>query len=225
MITKSFCYKTVWILPCLLSCAYLLGDALNQRTEYYINTTIIPELLLIIIAAVVVFYLLYAIIKRDNKYIIYCCLSICSLTPFSAMYPWVISPGHLGIGFGGFNFFIEWLTKYPDFWKINIEVLIGIICFITASFVPGIFSCIYVRKKSRGILALLAIVEIVFYAPVLVKLDYPFFSIVVTNVLYKISPIGYCASLFGPVLRLISFVAIMVLTGINYSHKNHKKTA
>jgi hypothetical protein len=224
MIAKSNFYKTAWILPGLLSCAYLLGDVLNQKTEYYINTSSIPEILIIAMLAVVLSFLLCAIIKRDVKYCIYCCLSICSLTPFSVLYPWVISPGHLGIGFGGFNFFIEWLTKYPNLFKVNIEVLMGMVCFITASLVPGIFSYTYIGNKNRMILVLIAIIEVVFYAPVLVKLDFPFLFIVAMNIIDTISPIGYFVSFFGPVLRLVSCVIIIALTIMKYSHENRMKT-
>ena len=203
----------------IISCAYLLGNAINARTEYYINTSIFPEIVLIAVVAVVVSFLLYAIIKRDAKYLIYCFLSICTLTPFSVLYPWIISPGHLGIGFGGFNFFVEWLTKYPNLWKVNIEVLMGMVCFITASLVPGIFSYAYIFNKNRGILVLLAVIEIVFYTPVLVTLDFSFLFIIAISVLGKINTVGYFVSLSGPVLRLVSCGVVIALTIKKCIHK------
>lgn len=55
-------------------------------------------------------------------------LIITLLSPLSVVLPWASVPANIGLGLANFAFFVEWLTKYPNFGPINYEVLLGILC-------------------------------------------------------------------------------------------------
>ncbi len=98
-------------------------------------------------------------------------LAQCSLTPLGLLAAWTVAPGLFS--YGGAKYFIDWLTKHPNFGPLNGEVLLGTICIIGASLSPVIFSKVSLRdagssgRDSRAAL----VVHLVFYLPVVWCLD------------------------------------------------------
>jgi hypothetical protein len=89
-------------------------------------------------------------------------VAFCILSPLGLLFPWVV--------FGGVQAYdwVEWLTKYPDFGPINLEVGLGILCMLVCSLLPFGFGMYYIFGKvlRRNILVMLLVAELVFFLPV-----------------------------------------------------------
>jgi hypothetical protein len=101
-------------------------------------------------------------------------VSPCVLAPLAVTYAWTLAPAPLGIGIGGYRFFLHWLTKYPNLGCINQEVFLGIGCVILCSFLPAPFAaCAVARPPKRTAAIGILIAEYLTYGAVLVVLDGP----------------------------------------------------
>lgn len=97
----------------------------------------------------------------------------CLLAPLAVTSAWAVVPSHLGVGYGGFEFFLRWLTKYPNLGPVNYEVLLGILCILGASSAPAFFALYRLRGgQGRAVLSGLLVLQFVAYVPVLVRLDW-----------------------------------------------------
>ena len=107
-------------------------------------------------------------IARGKSSIPIAALLPCFLAPTSVLGPW-----HAGLGLGGFEFFLVWLTKYPDQGPVNLEVLLGILCVLGAGAMPVVFG-LYGGLSSRPkgwVLGLIFLCGLIPYIPVVVVLD------------------------------------------------------
>jgi len=101
-------------------------------------------------------------------------LHLCFLAPFALWYPWVITRGSGGgnAGFGGFLYFVEWLSKHPNFAGVNIQVLIGLACMLAVSLLPAIYAFHALSEKPRmGMLLTIYSVCLIAFMPVFIRLD------------------------------------------------------
>ncbi len=97
-------------------------------------------------------------------------LSPCFVGPVALVYPWTT----VSIGFGGFDFFVTWLTAYPNFGPINYEVLGGMFCVMASVIVPAMFAS-YVLGSNQPrpwLLFTMTIGSLICWAAVICRLDY-----------------------------------------------------
>ena len=128
-------------------------------------------------------------------------LSPCALAPLAVLSAWTTAPGP---GYGGWGFFLHWLTKYPNFGLINIEVFLGIVCVLLSSLIPAVFAGYAITQHPRrlSVLALLAL-ELACLVAVAINLDVGFLF---CGVGLLMGPTLFA----GPVFRLAGAVAMSV---------------
>jgi hypothetical protein len=203
-------YRMLTLFPLLSDCIYIIGATFFHEIEHAINASAIPVLFSFIFIFAFFVPSVLGLLKQNTRYIQFGLFSICALTPFSLIYPWVITPGNMGLSCGGYTFFLEWLTKYPNFGKINIEVFIGIASVLISSLLPAILSYLHNFKMHyRRIIIAMVIIEIAAYVPVLIKLDWlMFLSGIMGNSWLGGGTIRDLSVATGPSLRLVSFLMI-----------------
>lgn len=159
-----------FLIPQFIAWIYLL-TALAFQTDSVLHNTMwfyLPPLIIIITPALglILKHGLHAV--RDNNFWLY----LCFLAPFAVLYPWVITGGHSYPGYGGFLYFMEWLTKHPNLGPINIQVFIGMVCIIALALLPSVYAHQALSDRPRiAMLLLLFSVCLIAFAPVFVRLD------------------------------------------------------
>jgi hypothetical protein len=214
--------RILLLFPLMLSCIYILSSSVNSEIEHAISSSIAPSILVLIILLTLVVIFTFGIINKKPRLIRTALLSICALTPFAVMYPWVATPDNIGMSYGGYRFFLEWLTKYPNFGPINSEVLLGMACVVLASFIPAVY-CYgkAFEKYHRTIIVLLLLVEVAAYLPVLIRLDWLLFlGGIWGNYRSGEILIRDLSVLTGPSLRLVSFLIIFGMEFLSMADKN-----
>lgn len=165
--------RTIFSIPLLLSCAYLIAIVFSQKVHYAFNSSPLvyaPLALALFVPGCFV----VAAATNSHKQELWraVLLSVCSVTPLAIFYPWIIIPGDLGLATGDFLFFLGWLTKYPDLGSVNLEVLSGIFCVILASFLPALFAYFSIGSKPKiWLRAIILLVETLATIPLFVNLD------------------------------------------------------
>jgi hypothetical protein len=206
-------FHKILLSPLVLSCIYLLCISFNSQFENYIDSSIIPILCSGVVLIAVFYLFILGLINRNIRSFVLVGCFICAVTPLSVMYPWVAAPDNMGMGFGGYAFFLDWLTKYPNFLRINIEVLLGIICVILSSMVPAVFCYLYTSGKpyQKG-LFILAFIEISTFIPVFFKLDW-LMILLGTCGIFRLGGThsNNLVVLAGPFLKLLSFIFMMIV--------------
>jgi hypothetical protein len=130
------------------------------------------------------------------------------MAPLALLYPWTIAPSHLsGIGWGGARFFLHWLTKYPNFGPVNLEVLAGIAAMLCLGFLPVLFGVLALH--SSRLMALISIVCVIWiaYVPIIIRLD----SNLVLAGLLATTDHSVLFLIYGPLIRLMAAVAILAI--------------
>ncbi|MDC7126665.1 MAG: hypothetical protein PQJ46_13930 [Spirochaetales bacterium] len=94
-----------------------------------------------------------------------------SFAPVFTAFHWVFAPSHFGIGSGGLLFFIEWLTKYPNAWGINYQVLFGIICVLGYHLFIAIIPCNFENMTYKFAWLSIMLASLL-YLPILIRLDF-----------------------------------------------------
>ncbi len=100
-------------------------------------------------------------------------LTPCILAPLAVAGHWTLAPTPVGMGSGGFSYFLQWLTRYPNFGPVNWEVLLGMICVLALHFLPAFFAAYSVLsdKPRFAVLFFIFLFQLTFYLPVLIRLD------------------------------------------------------
>lgn len=99
-------------------------------------------------------------------------LALCGWAPLAVIPPWALTSGKIWIGYGGFGYFLSWLTKYPNLGPVNYEVLLGILCMLGACFLPWLFAILAVGNwlTVRRAWVLLAL-QLIAFVPWLIEID------------------------------------------------------
>jgi len=159
-----------FLIPQFIAWIYLL-TALAFQTDSVFHSTFwfyIPPLIIFTapVMGLILKHGLHAV--RDNSFWLY----LCFLAPFAILYPWVLTGGHSYPGYGGFLYFMEWLTKYPNLGPVNIQVLIGLVCIIAVGILPSFYAYQALSEKPRvANLLLLFSLCLIAFAPVFIRLD------------------------------------------------------
>jgi hypothetical protein len=159
-----------YLIPQFVAWLYLL-TALAFQTDTVMHGTFwfyLPPLIIVSvpILGLILKHGLHTV--HSNNFLLY----LCFLAPFALWYPWVITGGHTYPGYGGFLYFMEWLTKHPNLGPINIQVFIGIICVIALALLPSFYANQALSEKPRaGVLLLLLSLCLIAFAPVFIRLD------------------------------------------------------
>ncbi len=100
-------------------------------------------------------------------------LTPCAFAPLAVLAPWVVAPSAFGPSYGSFPFFVAWLTRYPTFGPVNHEVLLGIGAVLGACAMPSVLAVYATTRRSLRphVVATLALLQLVAYVPVFVRLD------------------------------------------------------
>ena len=144
-------------------------------------------------------------------------LAICTIAPIALMFPWAVVPGKFGFAPQGPPFFLSWLTKYPDFGAVNLEVLAGIGALMTAGFLPVIFTLMVLRNSGFVTLIFLLGIMLLAYAPVLIVLDLVMWLFMI------LGPTASSLTSFGPLLRLLAVLSMAILTWQTYKQRESTK--
>lgn len=159
-----------FLIPLFVALIYLFS-ALAFKTDTVFHGTLWFHLPPLVIAAAPLAWLILKYgrqaVHSNNNFWLY----MCFLTPFALIYPWVIT-GSTAPGYGGFLYFMEWLTKNPNAGPVNIQVFIGILCMISIAFIPSFYAYQALSHKPRTswLLALFS-VGLIAFTPVFIQLD------------------------------------------------------
>jgi len=96
------------------------------------------------------------------------------LSPLSLSMIWVFVPGGMTGGFAGYEFFIESVSRYPNWGSVNLEVVLGLVCIVMSAFLPTVFALSFLFKCAyrQQFLAAILLLYLVIYIPVFMKLDF-----------------------------------------------------
>lgn len=204
--------------PLLAVTVLLVAGAIRHDTPM-LETSAVPLLEVLVPLALIV-------LSRSGKgaaprLVHLAILTPCFLAPLALLYPWAIVPSHLpGVGFGGFDFFVTWLTKYPSHGPVNLSVLLGIVCVVGCAVVPVAFGLhhLLVRPVERGGLALWTLAFVVVYVPVAVRLDALTWLVGLGRSELVFTPPRYLV--FGPLVRTLPLVVMVILVSLHpYVHR------
>lgn len=97
----------------------------------------------------------------------------CALAPLAALAPWAIAPTPLGPSYGSLPFFLAWLPRHATLGPESHEVLLGIGAVLGACALPACLAlhALGTRRPAPRVVAPLAVLQLVAYVPVLVRLD------------------------------------------------------
>lgn len=158
-----------FLIPLFIALIYLL-TALAFKTDTVFHGTFWFDLppLVLIIASFIGLYRKYVLRKTlSNSFWLY----LCFLAPFALWYPWVIT-GSKNQGYGGILYFMQWVSKHPNFGPFNIQVLIGIFCMIAIAVLPAVYAFHALSDKPRmSRLLLLYSICLIAFMPVFIRLD------------------------------------------------------
>ncbi|MCB9594849.1 MAG: hypothetical protein H6719_19160 [Sandaracinaceae bacterium] len=97
----------------------------------------------------------------------------CVLAPLGVLAPWTLAPSHFGTSYGSLPFFLSWVDRYPTVGPVNHEVLLGIGAVLGACALPAALAAhvALTRRPRPRVVITLAILQLVAYLPVLLRLD------------------------------------------------------
>lgn len=148
-------------------------------------------------------------------------LSPCSLAPLALFRAWTIAPGPLGVSYGSYEFFLHWLTKYPNFGPINIEVMLGIACVVVSSCGPAVFAAVVAAGRRRVVTVLILVVLVVpSYIAVVIHLDRTLLRVAAHNFDNMDFDVAY--KFAGPVLRLFAVITLFWMAGANIIRRSDR---
>lgn len=190
--------QAVLLLPFGAAVAYLMlrmfdGYPVHPGVSLALSVLLVLTPVLLIISAFIV---------RQHARILrrLAALSPCSLAPLAILNAWTLAPG-FPYAYGGYGFFIHWLTKYPNFGPINFEVFLGIACVLLSSFLPALFASYAITQYPRRLPVL-----------ALVALELPCLVAVIINLDFALLLAGFTimspSHFMGPVLRLAGAAAM-----------------
>lgn len=131
----------------------------------------------------------------------------CAAAPVALVYPWAVATRFPG-AVGDVSYFLGWLTRYPNFGPVNIEVLAGIAAVVTTGFLPALAAALFLLRAPRRALQAAAAVSLIAYFPVLVRLDVDLLRIAdiwFDQFHYRPVPV------YGPAIRAMAVAAALAL--------------
>lgn len=122
----------------------------------------------------------------------------CVLAPLAVLSPWVIAPSHLGPSYASLPFFLAWLDRYPTMGPVNHEVLLGIGAVLGACALPALLAAhvAIARRPAPRVVIPLALLQLVAYLPVLVRLDAEILAY--AAMIAREGPIAFLGPIEGP---------------------------
>lgn len=196
------------------------GLALTWLTLALVDwTPEIPILLLYIIVDLAILLPISLILaakiidKTDQPLELMALLSPCFMAPLSVLHIWALVPGNLGIGEGGFEFFLGWLVKYPNFGPVNLDILLGILAVLGTGVMPVIFGLYfwYTKKRSDLLLRLLSILFLIPFFAVFFVLDLGLWYVGLNEMWEVFDSATDHMILYGPIMRSLPLISIGIL--------------
>jgi hypothetical protein len=203
--------RIILLTPLAVSVAYLLLSPAWHNLDPLLMSLFTGHVQMALLAAL----LIVTLVLNWNSRIGACsrislpALFACSLTPLAVLNAWTNAPG-FPTAFGGYRYFLHWLTKYPNFGPINIEVLLGLLCVVLSSLTPAAFAIFAsTGRLLPGIALAFIALELLCLVPVIIKLD---IGLLLAGVSFM-SPVHF----MGPVLRLTGLVFMGVFAWHTYT--------
>lgn len=194
------------LVPLSLSVVYLAVVPFAPRVDDLVLHAVVEYAQLGLLFALPVALLVLARVHPAHApaYRRFAMLSPCVLAPLAVLHAWTVGLKAPGT-FGGFCFFLHWLTKYPNLGPVNWEVLLGILCVLGSSFIPALFALYAVSRAPRRLVVLILVAGgLLCYGAVLVYLDFGMLHFVATMMFVR-------PMLVGPVLRAAGVGAMLVV--------------
>jgi hypothetical protein len=206
-------------IPALLSIAWMVLILFKMDIYEFDPFNTMPVISLLV--CVLLFTLLNFLVPAKRRdFLELAVLTPCFIAPLAVSGLWSLAPGTLGIGIGGFEYFLHWLTKYPNFGPLNLEVLMGALCILGTFFLPALFSLYSVVAKRPRLtyLFLFILADLVVYAAVFFRLDRYSWKAIYDqlsnpNVLFLIS---------GPMFRFLPVLFMPAFAFFSYFLKNRE---
>ena len=200
---------TLGLIPAVLTLVFLMvnqSGLVNDSDLQFLSQVPIP--LMVLIASAILLWLSGRRRAHSSRLRFAAFLVPCFLAPLALLYPWTIAPSHLsGISWGGARFFLHWLTKYPNFGPVNLEVLAGIAAMLCLGFLPVLFGVLALRRSR--LMALISIVCVIWiaYVPIIIRLD----SNLILAGLIGTADHSVLFLMYGPIIRLMAAIATLAL--------------
>lgn len=207
------------ILPALFSVVWmvLIPSRIDILDFDPFNITPVVATLVLLVLFVTLNFVLPAF-RRD--FLELSVLVPCFCAPLAVSGLWTLAPAAMGIGIGGYEYFLHWITKYPNFGPVNLAVLLGFLCVLGLFFLPFLFSLYAVTARKPRLLHLFIffVADLVLYVAVFIRLDSASWSAIFLqidnpNVLFLIS---------GPFFRLLPILFMPAFSFFSYFLKNRE---
>ena len=185
MLETLFAKTRPWILvaPFGVGIVVLAGELVPGELETlneFLSIALIP---LTIVGSLGAWFVTKRTASRRVAPLLAAAIAPCALAPLGVAAAWAVVPGHLGMSYGGFSFFLHWLTKYPNLGPVNYEVLLGMLCLLGGSAIPAAlaFYRLQTRVQTSWTLAAFLVLQLVAYIPLFIRLDFYqlFYAVVV----------------------------------------------
>lgn len=132
----------------------------------------------------------------------------CLTAPLSVLMPWAIVPSKmLGLGTGGFSFFLAWLTKYPNRFGFNLEVGLGFLSCLAVGFLPLFWAILTWQGVHKRLAHGIMICYIASFIAVFARLDMDLYAAVFN--FQGLSGEDGAMTLLGPILHTLPLATIV----------------
>lgn len=147
-------------------------------------------------------------------------LAPCFSAPLAISGMWTLAPSVMGIGIGGYEYFLRWITKYPNFGPVNLEVFLGFLCVLGLYFIPFFFSLysVLVRRPRLLYLFILFLADLILYVAVFIRLDRASWS----AIFLQINNPSVIFLISGPFFRLLPLLFMPAFSFFSYFLKNRE---
>jgi len=171
---RSRSLKFFLLFPASVSGLYLVAVASNSLSDDTLSTLEDSPFPLFTLSVMIVLGLLGRFanfsLGRDRLFLAAIPSVFAPCAVFSA---WTLSSSHLAVvAWGGFGYFIDSLSRFPDWGTINSLVLLALLAELCMAFVPVLLVWAYYAEWPNYALLLLALLSLFAYVSLLVELDF-----------------------------------------------------
>lgn len=130
------------------------------------------------------------------------------MAPMALFNAWTLVPSHIGgVSWGGIHYFLETVTRYPNFSSVNSMLFLGMLAVLCASYLPVIIAWGYLSFWSKRTMYVLALLALAAYLMVAANLD---FNLWLAG-LYGTEEHSLIFLLHGPISRTLAVISACYL--------------
>lgn len=196
--------------PFALSLFYVLACLLRLLSENVVGILeILPFPLFTFILTVVLLFLekTHSSHKESRSKIAYAVPAF--MCPTALCSAWTLSPSHFGgIAWGGVYYFMEEVTRYPNFGSFNTMILLGMLTMLCASLLPAMIAWGYLSVWPKLTICAFTLLAVTVYLIVAVKLDLNLWLAGIFGTKQE----SLIFLLYGPLTRTLAIFSILYLS-------------